>query len=102
MNMASPSSERHEKLARLRSANTHKPLATTAMPTTLRHVSLSPRNHTDIKVPIRLIAVNGNTAAWLAGAQCKALNISKPNRGPASNDTASQTRQRARNPAASR
>jgi hypothetical protein len=56
----------------------------------------SPKKMADITMPITLIAVNGNTAAWLGGAKCKAPNISMPNSGPANTETASQMRHCAR------
>lgn len=53
-------------------------------------------------MPITLIAVNGKTAAWLDGANCRAPNISRPNGVPASSATSAHTRQRLVNWAASR
>ncbi len=55
-----------------------------------------------MSMPITLMAVNGNTAAWLAGAHCSAVNISRPNSGPASSETASNARHRAAKPRESR
>lgn len=45
-------------------------------------------------MPMTLMAVNGKTAAWLGGANCKAPNINKPNGVPASKATSNHTRQR--------